>query len=720
MKDLNEILAKSIQYGGVSLLEHTEHVVSAIEKIVSGINTKFDRSLARKGAVLHDLGKAHPNFQNKINKINCKSLVSQREHEKYIHRHELSSLAFLPAFSKSEWNVLIDMVVAHHKSIQNDNRNRGILDIDDNDRDWIENHLIEWEDWFHYGKQILIHFEYDCPDISRNEANAAFVYAVQYCKSNKFGWSSWRGLMKASDHFASAFNNKTVEQLKHLFEKPDIAFYNNSSRVSYLFPLSEVSANDSRKHTLVVAPTGAGKTDFLLRRTKGRFFYTLPFQASINAMWQRFKDTIPNKDIRLLHATSRIVVGKNLDEQILQPLVGSSIKVLTPHQLAAIIFGTSGFESVMLDIKGCDIILDEVHTYSDYSRVMVLEIVKALLSLECRVHIGTATMPSVLYDELLKILGGTKKVYEVKLSDEILDKFDRHEIYKHETETDIEGVLEKAIEGREKVLVVFNTIKKAQGVFKLYNKLFSNVPQMLIHSRFKRGDRVEREIQLKKEFNGDGDTNPGHSPCIVVATQVVEVSLDISFDRMITQCAPLDSLIQRFGRVNRKRNKNTSGKFKPIHIIAPKGNVLPYKMDILKMSFDQLPDNGALLKERRIQEKIDTVYPILEMKEIDMHLKFKEGNIILKELTDNNHSVLVEALEIEGAVCILEEDRETYLTASWEERIPMEIPVNWKTLSRYKSEYEQLQVGAYPFVVPQNIDEYNQFGLQLVEHETFL
>ena len=73
MKDLNKILAKSIQYGGVTLLEHTEHVVSAIEKIVSGINTEFAPSLARKGAVLHDLGKAHPNFQNKINKINCKS-----------------------------------------------------------------------------------------------------------------------------------------------------------------------------------------------------------------------------------------------------------------------------------------------------------------------------------------------------------------------------------------------------------------------------------------------------------------------------------------------------------------------------------------------------------------------------------------------------------------------------------------------------------------------
>ncbi|MFX5555038.1 hypothetical protein ABTE11_22420, partial [Acinetobacter baumannii] len=86
------------------------------------------------------------------------------------------------------------------------------------------------------------------------------------------------------------------------------------------------------------------------------------------------------------------------------PLAGSAVKILTPHQLAAIIFGTSGFETVMLDLQEADVILDEIHTYSDFSRSMVLEIVKALIRLECRIHIGSATIPTVLYNELLKIL----------------------------------------------------------------------------------------------------------------------------------------------------------------------------------------------------------------------------------------------------------------------------------------------------------------------------
>ena len=720
MKSLSQILAKSIQYGNVSLLDHTAHVDSAITRIANGFQHKFDISSARKGAILHDLGKAHPNFQNRIQNINASSLANKREQEKYCHRHELSSLAFLPVFKKEEWNVLIDMVVAHHKSIVNDSRNRGILDLDDNDRNWLDNHLKDWDEWFYYGKQILEHFEITCPTISYDDAKKALEYSASYCETKSSGWSRWRGLLKASDHFASAFNEKTFGQLNYLFEVPDLAFYKDEKRISDLFPLSKISAEDKRLHTLVVAPTGAGKTDFLLKRTTGRIFYTLPFQASINAMWQRFKTTIPNKDIRLLHATSKIVVGKNVEEQIIQPLVGSCVKVLTPHQLAAIIFGTSGYETVMLDVEGCDIILDEIHTYSDYSRAMVIEIVKALLSLNCKIHIGTATMPSVLYHELFEILGGSDNVYEVKLPDNTLNGFDRHLVYKHEDDGEIIPILQEAFNNKEKVLLVYNTVNKAQDAFENLGEEFPEIPKMIIHSRFRRKDRVEREFSLKNDFDGNGEPSSGKRPCLVIATQVVEVSLDISFDRMITMCAPLDSLIQRFGRVNRRRTRQTIGKFKPVHVIAPSGSALPYKSEILKSSFDQLPSKGELLRERDIQNKIDAVFPTIDSKEIDVHLKYKNGKMLLKELTDNRKSVILEALEIEGATCILEDDREKYILASWEERIQLEIPISWKVLSRYKSQFEQLQIGSNPFVVPQPLEIYERLGLKLMEHENFL
>ncbi len=716
----NQILAKSVHYGGITLLDHTKQVVLAIENFTRNFRFDFDSEIALKGAILHDLGKAHPNFQNKIRQLNANSLIEERE-ENYVHRHELSSLAFLPTFPKEEWNNLIDMVVAHHKSIVNDIREKGIIDLDNRYRNWIDNHLKDWENWCIYGYEVLNYWGYYA-NISREEAKKALMYAVSYCEAKPSGWSPLRGLLMAADHFASAFTTKINEKLDNLFETPNLTFYFNNSRQSDLYPLSKIDFNDPRPHTIVVAPTGAGKTDFLLKRCKNRIFYTLPFQASINAMWERMKNTIPNRDIRLQHASSKIIAGNKIEEQLLQNLVGSSLKVLTPHQMAAIIFGTPGFESVMLDLNGCDIILDEIHTYSDYSKSMVLEIVKILLYLDCRIHIGSATMPKVLYNELLGILGGEEKVYQVTLPDKILDSFNRHRIFKINTELLIPEILKDAFIAGEKVLIIYNTIKKAQNSFKILSNLFPETPKMLIHSRFKRSDRVELESRLKSEFNGDGseEFGDGLCPCFVVSTQVVEVSLDISFDRMITECAPLDSLIQRFGRVNRRRNNNTIGKYKPIHIIEPSGNVLPYKMDILKTSFEQLPDNGELLKEIHVQEKINNVYPVMDTKEIDIHLIFKNNRFTLMELTNRNKAVLVDALEIESATCILEEDREKYINTNWENRLQMEIPINWKSISRYTSEYEQIAIGSYPFVIPQNYDDYKLFGLQLLEQNIFL
>ncbi|HWK02097.1 MAG TPA: CRISPR-associated helicase Cas3' [Puia sp.] len=720
MKPLNQILAKSMNYGGLTLLEHTQQVVQAIELFAQKYAFNFNIEIAKKGGILHDLGKAHPHFQRKIQQANGLDLVEKREWD-FVHRHEISSLAFLPCFQESEWNILIDLVVAHHKSIENDSNGRGILDLVETNRETIENHLKDWDEWHLYGLQILEAFDFSVSKITKKEAEKALNYVIKYCEEKENGFSPLRGLLKSADHFASAFTSETGKKLKHLFEIPDLSFFHDEKRKNDLYPLSQIATDNARKHTLVVAPTGAGKTDFLLRRCKGRVFYTLPFQASINAMWERIKATVPNEDIRLLHATSKIVVKNHIDEQILQPLAGSAVKVLTPHQLAAIIFGISGFETVMLDLQGTDVILDEIHTYSDFSRAMVLEIVKTLLRLDCRIHIGTATMPSILYNKLKAILGGEPEIYEVSLTSEILDTFDRHLIDKIEDESAIQEILENAFANNEKVLVVFNTVKKAQTAYSQFIKLFPDIPKMLIHSRFKRGDRVELETRLKSEFNGDGKQyGNGLMPCLVVSTQVVEVSLDISFDRMITQCAPLDGMIQRFGRVHRKRTKDTIGKYKPIHVIKPSGNVLPYKMETLKASFDQLPDCFEVLKEKSLQSKIDLIYPTLDMKEIEMHLIYKNERYAIKELTDNKKAILIDALEIESATCILSTDREKYLNSNWEARSQLEIPINYKTIARNKSNYEQLEVGAYPFVIPQDLASYKIFGLQLIEHDNIL
>ena len=176
---------------------------------------------------------------------------------------------------------------------------------------------------------------------------------------------------------------------RDLFVVPDFSYYH--SRKNKLYPLSLISSANPGKHTLVTAPTGAGKTDFLIRRCKGRVFYTLPFQASINAMYERIKvDLIKtDADVRLLHASSSIrMENGKLEEKILQRHIGASVKILTPHQMASLVFGTKGYEAMIADIIGCDIILDEIHTYSETTQAIVLKDSRNTCNIGCRIHIS--------------------------------------------------------------------------------------------------------------------------------------------------------------------------------------------------------------------------------------------------------------------------------------------------------------------------------------------
>lgn len=225
---------------------------------------------------------------------------------------------------------------------------------------------------------------------------------------------------------------------------------------------------------------------------------------------------------------------------------------------------------------------------------------------------------------------------------------------------------------------------------------------MLLHSRFKRGARGKMErLLIGKDENGKvtSQFNTSEKACVVVSTQVIEVSLDISFDLMVTECAPLDAMIQRFGRVNRKRDEHTIGKFKPVYVIQPPENTKeakPYDLEILQESYKQLPDD-EVLHERNIQKKINEVFPTVDMPEIEEHAIFKKsGEWTINGLTHRPKSFLLDRLDIDGVVCIVEADEQRYLAGNFEERIQMEIPIRYWSVRQFN----QLQEGNRPFIVP--------------------
>lgn len=502
----------------------------------------------------------------------------------------------------------------------------------------------------------------------------------------------------AGDHLASSINEKLYDFLPLAFEPPDLNFYHSFDRRSAKYPLSLIDISNKRPHTLVTAPTGAGKTDFLLRRTRGRVFYTLPFQASINAMYQRFTDDLKDTktDIRLLHAASRLTIEKNkIEERAVQDKAGASLKVLTPYQLASIAFGTRGFEAIMVDVQGCDIILDEIHTYADISRAIVLKIIEVLLFLGCKIHIGTATMPTSLKNEVLNLLG-KEQTYQVSLSPEQLDDFDRHTVHKIPDWYEAWPIITAALENNDKVLIVCNQVSRAQQCFEeIKDRYAEAIPKMLIHSRFKKEDRNRLENEIREVYNNKS------GPCIVVSTQVVEVSLDISFDFMITEAAPLDSLIQRFGRINRVRKMKEERVLKPVYVIGPPDNTkdaLPYDLEAITRSFEVL-QNSAPIREKDIQRMIDGVFGNIEAQNVELMAAFKDGEFHIKELHHRNKSVLLEQLDIDTVTCITESDQEEYINSDRDGRYKYEISVSYKSVG-YRGLDQVKKIGTQPFIVP--------------------
>ena len=684
-----EILAKSEKNGSVSLYRHLKDVADIASVIAS--NEGLDVPTARNGALLHDIGKASSIFQKTLK-------PNYRPKPGAYFRHEIASLLFLSLVREGQKGEVVEMVVAHHKSVVKDALDLGLLDLDEYG-DCFDVHSEGFASWSPVALEILESLGIETHPISMTEARENYEFAVEYCKKKRESdCSLWKGLLMAADHMASALEFKEDIAADKIFIKPNLSCYD---RRSELYPLSLLSADDPRQNTIVCAPTGAGKTDFLLRRCKGRVFYTLPFQASINAMYDRIKGDLKDTDaqVYLLHAASNIKLkdGK-IEERIMQRMVGASVKVMTPHQMASVVYGIKGYEAMALDLKGCDVILDEIHTYSDTTQAIVLRIIEILVALKCRIHVGTATMPSSLFDKILTLLGGPANTYVVKLDDKTLTTFNRHRITKLKDRNEQFGIIDELISKGQKVLIVCNQVQRAQNLYKELLEKYPEVKSMLIHSRFKRADRSKLEYELTHCFN---KMETG-TPCLVVSTQVVEVSLDISFDAMVTECAPIDALIQRFGRVNRKRTSETIGHYKPIYVLAPygdKNNSLPYSEDVLERTFRVLPDNGDMLKETEIQKFIDEVYPETDVENIDYTgVAFFDGAWRLRILRHYPKSALLNALEINSAIGILQSDRKAYVNGNYIDRTSLEIPVSYHSIAH---EYlEQIESGSRPFIIP--------------------
>jgi CRISPR-associated endonuclease/helicase Cas3 len=695
-----DVLAKSMP-DGTSLYHHLYDVGQTARIFAKHLN--FNSDTAQKGGIFHDIGKAST-LQQEVFDVDYVDNINRE-----VFRHEICSLFFLSCFDKSIWNDLIDYVSGHHKSVVDDAKLRGLIDlVDIYGFDYVfERHATNFEQWSEMALDILESLGIERVVLTREMAKDNLLYAYNYLcaaiENNSI--SKLRGVLIGSDHFASALRYSTMRQLNRLFKIPNIDFYHNRVSDEKLYPLAFKTIDSIKPHTIIIAPTGSGKTDCVMKRTRGRIMYTLPQTVSINSMYQRLKNNLSadneDLDIRVLHSTSRIVVDNgNITEKVMQSKIGASIKVTTPHQLLEIVFGVQGYEATVCDLIGCDIILDEIHTYSDKIQASVVKMIELLNMLDCRIHICTATISSKLKDKIISILG-EDNIEIITLTKEETNTYDRHIIHKHDIRTKNNTLDDKLIEivtntvkKNEKVLIVKNQVAHSQIVYNQIAPMFPDIPVILIHSRFKRGARIELERKLT-ELNYDRD-----SACIVIATQVVEVSLDISLHVLITDCATIDALIQRLGRINRIRNASTLGLLMHAYIIKPPTSdyeANPYSLRYLNKTYDVLRD-GQVLRECDLQKYIDYVYDDVEFTSIDAESILVNGKIVIPKLTHHARSCLYKQFDISSAVLITNCDVDAYIEANFEEKLKFEIPVQFYTIG--KLNLKQLPTGA--FIIPDN------------------
>ncbi|MGH3522024.1 MAG: CRISPR-associated helicase Cas3', partial [Mycobacterium sp.] len=385
-----------------------------------------------------------------------------------------------------------------------------------------------------------------------------------------------QGAVTLADHVSSAHSQLCTES-PLTADYPARLRARLSDRQAELRP-HQVEAAAIDGHLLLRSPTGSGKTEAallwaqtqigVLRRATGgtpRLFYVLPYLASINAMAGRLSTELDTPDVGVAHSraasyhlaralrddcvATEAVAPKAVSRAAATRLFRELVRVGTPYQLLRGALAGPAHSGILIDAANSVFILDELHAYDPRRLGMILAMLRLWEDLGGRLAVLSATLPDALADLLDTTLA--VPCQRVALAGSWPQ---RHRITvgaTHLTEPPAIAEITERVRAGHAVLVVANNVADARALSEklapLAVELYGPEAALLLHSRFRRKDRSAIEAAIQARFG----TRQSRRPGILVATQVVEVSLDVDFDVLHTSGAPLDALVQRFGRVNR-------------------------------------------------------------------------------------------------------------------------------------------------------------------------
>lgn len=658
---LDDIWAKSPEEegkSGESLARHTWQVLKSLSDMIR-LRPYLPEKMGFPGlwhslfwaCFLHDLGKSARGFQSML-----------REGSRWPHRHEVLSLAFFPflegTFSREEYLCTAAAVAYHHRdsheiSLLYSGLGSCSLDVMDSLVDEVDDGVLKglWSWLADFSPMWINALNLSSagvrpPVIAPLEKFLALFrtegsHNLWGCLKNIQRWEremnrsgietlkivslALRGHINTCDYTASAHAGSLLQTPIH---SPGELLTRWGLSEHDLYP-HQKACLETKGSTVLIAPTGSGKTESALLwacsqvcgdKPPPRLFYTLPYQASMNAMYDRlninnFPGLVGLEHSRSTLALYRRYMDDNYDRQQalrlarwtgnLSRLHYFPVRVLSPYQILKGAYRLKGYEALLTDFLGAIFIFDEIHAYEVKRLAAILAMVKYLReNLDAHFFVMSATLPDLLLDRLTEVLGLSTKI---KAIPELFSMFQRHRLFVREgdllQEKWLNRISREALEGKS-VLVCCNTVKRAQQAYsEMFRRLKGESEVVLLHGRFTGRDRLVKEKEVQAY---SGSRSALRRPVVLVATQVVEVSLDIDLDVIYTDPAPLEALVQRFGRINRRRLK----KWAPVYVFSePSDGQKIYERVLVQKSLEVLKKNSdKMIDESEISGWLNTIY----------------------------------------------------------------------------------------------------------------
>ena len=589
---MEKLLAKPNE----TLTKHTWRVLERAREICERLSVQDElRKRIELACCMHDIGKATQSFQKHI-----------RGASERAYPHALASFPLALALEKKRFGedspkLATAAVLSHHSPLHPTlYQGFGLPDwLDEPLKAWLREMLSEeeTEQLMGYITQCIkrnpaqwLHQEANYPDGSQS-------LMQQFQRLPVWDFTTVKGVLCLADWLASGghssantlFLSNGAQRLRQHLQRKKIN----------LHPYQVRCQNHEDSRFYLHAPTGSGKTEALLlwASDSPRILYLLPTQATANAMWRRLANIYGKNKVGVAHSRALLELARDfeeppLDVKLFSHVFAKPITVATLDQYLLAHLHGRHWEIRRLLSRHATVLMDEIHAYEPYT----LGLLQAALEKDppARLAIASATFPS----PLCQMLGNAQFIS----ADENLWQQKRHKLLLEDRSP--EKALEEAIRhsmNGETVLFVVNTIPLAQQLYQQARQIappHAMSPSInLLHSRFTYRDRSAKEQAIQRPTSGT----------LLIATQVVEVSLDISYQRLYTELAPLDALVQRMGRVNRKGELPNPA---PVHILCdydPRSKYL-YGEETLNQTLAHLSKLPETPTNRELSDAADQLY----------------------------------------------------------------------------------------------------------------